>query len=550
MAESLWTLERDAETELARQYQAGTPGALEAILATADRLIESAARNATTSRPANREDCSRTIATALMERLPRFDPDGPMRLRDFLRTIIKHATAEFITNSVPIPVPRTSARRRTAEGDPIERPETVLVGQFPEHDDDEQPLATLLLTALAAPPEPTWHDEREVVRETLVAGLRQIPPDMASAVCATFAIDLPGLPPPPRGQARKRAVQSGLQALAEVLPAGPLVAALGRYRLADHPPRAAYDASQELTKMPLDPPIADLQDGARPDRLPVFIAEATSGTTREGKPYTRYTLRDASGSLPAVWWDHTGSDEVGQVAAATGAVSTYQGNLQLKLDDLRLAPHPSPAILARLLADIGPERRAALAAVLGGTLGRLPEVWRLVATEALGHDPHDQDGPFWQLPGAQSKHHAERGGLAWHTLTMLAHAEALLPSYPGLQADLVRTAILCHDLGKLDCYRMTPAGSQRLDNDRLAGHTSYSMSRALVAIQSVRELGETVTAADEANLLHCIAAHHGRHEWQAVAEPETPEAAFVHALDLLDARCRPSDAAVEKRHLN
>ncbi|MBI2298072.1 MAG: hypothetical protein HYU66_03825 [Armatimonadetes bacterium] len=289
----------------------------------------------------------------------------------------------------------------------------------------------------------------------------------------------------------------------------------------------------------LGPSIDHLRLGERITNVPVVIAEANANTTRDGKPYARYVLRDRTGTVAAIRWEHTvTADEPGCAALVKGSVDEYRGSLQLKLEELQLLPNPPADVIERLQSDIGPARRDQLMRQLEQAQRALPPVFWEIFIESLGHDPYDPEGPFWVWAAAQSKHHSERGGLAWHVLSMLADVEVLAPFYPGLDVDLLRLAVLTHDLGKIDCYEMNATGARQLSLDRNVGHTSYGIARVLAALAKLRAVGWEITAQDEENLLHCIAAHHGRKEWDALFEPQTAEACALSALDFLDAKLR------------
>lgn len=291
--------------------------------------------------------------------------------------------------------------------------------------------------------------------------------------------------------------------------------------------------------MPDELLIAQLRVGERLAGFPVQVADATPHTTRDGRPFTRYVLRDKSAQINAIYFDHAMEEnEAGKVAKVSGTVDEYRGAAQLKLTGIELVAKPSEELLARLQSDIGKDRRTYLMAVLKRTKESLPEVFWRVFELALGSDPLDPESEFWTYAAAQSKHHAERGGLAWHVLTMLSHVDTLAPSYPGLDVDLLKLAVLTHDIGKIDCYEMSAAGARQLSLDRQVGHTTYSMARVLGAIDMLREEGYEISPEDEENLMHCIASHHGKLEWGAVREPETVEAHALHGLDMLDSQLR------------
>lgn len=290
------------------------------------------------------------------------------------------------------------------------------------------------------------------------------------------------------------------------------------------------------------PMIDEFERGSRVREVPVVVLEATRSTTKDEKPYGRYLLKDRSGTIEAIRWEHeVADDEGGAVALVAGTVEDYRGKPQLKMQDLLILRHPTSEVLERLTTAQDAGLLDRLVELMKHAQATLPAVFWRVFVDSLGHDPFDLDGPFWTYAAAQSKHHAGRGGLAWHVLTMFALADSVTPWYPKLDADVLKLAVLTHDLGKLDCYEMGAAGARQLSLDRTVGHSGYSVARVHTAIRRARERGEEFTVADEESLLHCIAAHHGRLEWGAMMEPQTPEASAMHAIDLLDSQARPSD---------
>jgi 3'-5' exoribonuclease len=297
------------------------------------------------------------------------------------------------------------------------------------------------------------------------------------------------------------------------------------------------------TLMADQPPfLADLAPGMNIERVPVYVAQAVAGSDRNGKPYARYQFRDRGGSVQGIRWEHALAEaESGRAALVSGSVGTYRSELQLAVHYLEVLEAPSPAVVQRLRPADDPQRQARLRGVMEEARRTLSPLFWAIFREALGADPLDEDGPFWTYAAAQSKHHAEPGGLAWHTLTMYELAGVVGPTYPKLDLDLLRLAVLVHDLGKLDCYDMSLFGATQLSLDRTVGHTAYSISRVLGALARLRAAGQVIAASDEENLLHCVASHHGKKEFGAIYEPVTAEAAALHALDLIDSQARPSD---------
>lgn len=98
------------------------------------------------------------------------------------------------------------------------------------------------------------------------------------------------------------------------------------------------------------------------------------------------------------------------------------------------------------------------------------------------------------------------------------------------------SAMVCaaalHDIGKLKELDSNDYGVAEYDIEgNLFGHTSLSLQMVMAAI------------ADSGNgyapylkMLHCIAAHHGKPEWDALAEPLDEEAEILVVVDYIDSR--------------
>ncbi|HAZ64690.1 MAG TPA: hypothetical protein DCZ72_13925, partial [Armatimonadetes bacterium] len=291
--------------------------------------------------------------------------------------------------------------------------------------------------------------------------------------------------------------------------------------------------------------LADLQLNDFVAELPVFVVEASARTKKDGAPFASYVVRDRSAEVGAVYWEGgPGPNDAGRVAVVEARMGEFRGDPQLTITRIEFVDEPSADLLDRLRAGHDRALQAELVEVLRDCRRDLPPLFWAIFEAALRADPFDLSGPFWQYAAGRSKHHTGPGELAWHILTMLRLVDGLAPAYPGLDADLVRLAVLCHDLGKLDTYEMTMAGAYYLPREQTVGHTFYSMARVSAAIAALRAQGQEIDPSDEENLLHCLASHHGRREYQAVAEPATPEAHALHALDLLDSRLRETDERV------
>lgn len=140
---------------------------------------------------------------------------------------------------------------------------------------------------------------------------------------------------------------------------------------------------------------------------------------------------------------------------------------------------------------------------------------------------------------AKSHHHNYIGGLQQHTYEMLKSFLALYNTglYPVVP-DYIILAVMYHDLAKVYEYKATQYDNGYVSIEctpymSLIGHL-YGSARILEKdLDTVEGLEQDV----KNQIIHCVLAHHGLKEWDAIRLPNTPEANFVHQLDMLSSRC-------------
>jgi 3'-5' exoribonuclease len=128
-------------------------------------------------------------------------------------------------------------------------------------------------------------------------------------------------------------------------------------------------------------------------------------------------------------------------------------------------------------------------------------------------------------------HHAYRGGLLEHTVSMLELAMRICDHYADLDRDLVLVGILFHDLGKLRELGAMPRNDYT-EEGRLVGHVVIGRDILLESVRQVPEFPEDVRL----RLEHIVLSHQGRLEYRAAVEPATAEALVVHFIDDLDSK--------------
>ena len=131
----------------------------------------------------------------------------------------------------------------------------------------------------------------------------------------------------------------------------------------------------------------------------------------------------------------------------------------------------------------------------------------------------------------KSVHHGFVGGLLEHTLGVTKNCDYFAKMYPVLNRDLLLTAAIFHDIGKLKELSTFPENDYT-DAGQLLGHIMIGAEWVGDAIKSID--GFPVVLANE--LKHCILAHHGELEFGSPKKPALVEALALSFADNIDAK--------------
>ena len=191
----------------------------------------------------------------------------------------------------------------------------------------------------------------------------------------------------------------------------------------------------------------DIQTG-EDFNLFLLIKSAEVKIARTGKPFIAFSFQDQSGSMDGMYWSATDEEiakfQTGKVVFVRGMRDSYQGKSQVKIKQLRLAeegePNDPSLYLERVEVKREDIKREIDEAIF---LIREPNIVRIVH-KILNTVEED----FYSYPAAKRFHHAMVGGLSFHTVSMLRIAKSLLKIYPDLNASLLISGIILHDIGK------------------------------------------------------------------------------------------------------
>ncbi len=147
---------------------------------------------------------------------------------------------------------------------------------------------------------------------------------------------------------------------------------------------------------------------------------------------------------------------------------------------------------------------------------------------------------FKEAPWSSYEVYAYIGGLAEHTLNVTKICDAMAKTY-NLDRELLITAALLHDVGKVDSYEIDTTIRQR-DKAKLLGHTVLSFN---VVESKIREIVDFPSDLKE-KLLHAIIAHHSPIVDNVPQRIRTKEAYVLFYADMIDLSLREFEGGEEE----
>jgi 3'-5' exoribonuclease len=230
-------------------------------------------------------------------------------------------------------------------------------------------------------------------------------------------------------------------------------------------------------------------------------------------------------------------DDIGPSAATCGAgcyvkvqgqIQKYQGKFQITLSKLRLAAESeveAADFVPTTRFDVG-EMWAELRGYVDGFANR--ELKRLVFAFL---DDEQIGAAYRAAPAAKMLHHAWIGGLLEHVLALVRVCRATAPFYPEVDADLLVTGAVLHDIGKVRELSWGTTFAYTLEG-QMIGHISIAQGMLREKIGALPGFPEKLRVLVE----HMILSHHGRYEFGSPKLPMTPEAVLLSALDDVEAK--------------
>ncbi|MBQ0027362.1 MAG: HD domain-containing protein [Lachnospiraceae bacterium] len=287
--------------------------------------------------------------------------------------------------------------------------------------------------------------------------------------------------------------------------------------------------------------LKELKEGDRVADI-YLIKHRSNAVTKNGKSYWNVELQDKTGTLDAKVWDpnSAGIDEFDDkdYVEIIGDVSSYNGALQVSVKRARIAREGEYEPANYL--PVSNKNIDEMYNKILDMIGKTTNTYLKQLLEAFFVKDEDFIKAFKFSSAAKTVHHAFVGGLVEHTLSVAESCEFFAGKYSRLNRDLLVTAAICHDIGKIHEITAFPENDYS-DEGNLIGHIVMGSEMISDKIRNID--GFPVVLANE--LKHCVLAHHGELEFGSPKKPALMEAVALSFADNLDAKMETFDELLE-----
>jgi len=278
--------------------------------------------------------------------------------------------------------------------------------------------------------------------------------------------------------------------------------------------------------------LKELREGERVSDI-YLCKSVSSAVTKNGKEYLNVILQDKTGLLDAKVWEPS-SDGIGDFKAldyifVVGDTNLFNNQMQMSIKRIRVA-NEGEYIKSDYLP-VSPRNNDEMYRELTDLCRSVENPFLNALLNSFFVEDAQFIKEFRENSAAKVVHHGFVGGLMHHTLSVTRMCVFYTREYPLLNYDLLITAALLHDIGKIRELSNFPENDYT-DAGQLLGHIVIGSEMIAQKISSIPDFPEKL----KNELQHCILAHHGQLEFGSPKVPELMEAVALNFADNTDAR--------------
>jgi len=266
---------------------------------------------------------------------------------------------------------------------------------------------------------------------------------------------------------------------------------------------------------------------------------------KTGEPYLSLHLADRTGEIEAKMWDNVAevmdTFERDDFLKVKGIVQVYQNRSQFTIHKLRrLEEHE--ADLADYFPSSERDPEEMFAELLGIVNGFTNPHLRALVNSVLADSSFA--ALFKMAPAAKTIHHAYRGGLLEHVLSLCTLSRLTAAHYKTIDLDLLLTGAILHDIGKVEELSFARGFSYSADG-QLLGHIILGLRFLHAKFEKLPDFPAKLRTLIE----HMIVSHHGELEFGSPKVPIFAEAVLLHHLDNMDSKMDAVRGALQRDRL-
>ncbi len=267
----------------------------------------------------------------------------------------------------------------------------------------------------------------------------------------------------------------------------------------------------------------------------IYILSAASQHQARNGPFWKIELRDATGSIEAKIWSPLSQNfselPTGTFVEIQGRTDMYRDQIQMNIESLRLL-------------SLGERDALDMALYVPSSPFDTEDMWQELEDLCRAEFTHkpwldfafsvfkniDIRFAWMACPAAKNVHHAYRGGLLEHSLSVAKLAMSIAKHYPELDRQALLAGAIFHDIGKIWEFSYGVLTDYTTEG-RLLGHMHLALENLLPHMEEA-QLEEEYRQ----HFKHLILSHHGSYEFGSARVPQTPEAMLLHYVDNIDAK--------------
>src|SRR6185437_7616600 len=263
---------------------------------------------------------------------------------------------------------------------------------------------------------------------------------------------------------------------------------------------------------------------------------------KTGEPYLSLHLSDRTGEIEAKMWDNVAevmhTFDRDDFVKVKGLAQVYQNRSQFTVHRLRrLEEHEIEFADFFPCSERDPEKMwRELQSIIGDLHN--PHLRSLLELVFLDQKISEM---YRMAPAAKNIHHACRGGLLEHVLSLCTLSRLTASHYKEVDVDLLITGAILHDIGKIEELSYARSFGYSA-NGQLLGHIVLGLRLLGNAFAKLPDFPVKLRVLIE----HLIISHHGELEFGSPKVPAFPEALLLHHLDNLDSKMNAVSNALKR----